>query len=245
MDFTIKIRPQFGLATMKMLVDQLAARARVDSAASMDQLVRSAFALRHAAHLQRCFGPWLRTLAEKERAAVEALLRELVIESVEEGDGRIDGHGGYRGEIQYELVGSARTVGLRHFYGYNNIEQLITSSVTFDDRGSDPTMKKASKKAAKKLESERLAFESPTDLAPAAELLFAWLGAEDALSRGTRLRFLLRLLFPWGRYLHGYDGATPEFYEDADRLFALSRARRASELRAREDDGEIIPFFIG
>lgn len=244
MDFTIKIRPQLGLASVQQLVDQLAAAERVASAASMDQLVRSAFALRHAAHLQRCFDPWLRTLAEKERAPVEALLGKLVIESVEEGDGRIDDHGGYRGEIQYELVGSARTVGLRHFYGYNNIEQQITSSLTFEDRGPSTAVKKAAKKAAKKLESERLAFESPTDLAPAAEMLFAWLGSEDALSRETRLRFLLRLLFPWGRYLHGYEGATPEFYEDADRLYALSRARRSSELRAREEDGEIIPFFI-
>lgn len=240
MPLEIKTRPRVGLARMQTIVAQLAANERVASAESMDALLRSAFALRHKAHLQRAFAPWVSALEEGERRVVRALLRKLTIESAEEANAFIDDHGGYRGQLEYALVGSARTVGLSHFYGHNHSEMRTTSALTLEDRGPA----KAGAKAPKTLASERLYFESPTDLVPAAEMLFAYLGPAE-LSAQTRLRFLLRLLFPWGRYLHGYEGADAAFYAQADRLYALSRARRAKELRAREDDGEVIPFFLG
>lgn len=205
----------------------------------MEALLQSAFALRHKAHLQRAFAPWLRGLAPPEQRAVRPLLRKLTIESAAEANAFIDDHGGYRGALDYQLVGSLRTVGLQHFYGYNNSEMRTTSSLSFEDRG--PARAGAKPET---LEPERLHFEAPTDLAPATEMLFAYLGP-SALSDATRMQFLLRLLFPWGRYLHGYEGVDEAFYTQADRLYALSRARRAKELKAREDDGEVIPFFLG
>jgi len=243
MPLKIKVKPSMGLASLRKLTEQLASP-ETPSLKTMARLVASAHTLRQAAHLERTFGPWLPTLPTKEQAAVKALLRGLTLESAEEGDGCLDDHGGYRGEVFYRLVGSARVVGVHHFFAYNNDSMCSSTSLSFEDRGPSPAAKKSGKKAPKKLANDRLFPESPAYLAPAADRLFAFLGPENALSRETRIRFLLRLLFPWGRYQRGYDGASGRFYADADHLYALTPAKRAIEIAARKDDGEVIPFFL-
>lgn len=244
MPLKIKVKPSLSLAGLRKLTEQLAS-SETASDKTMARLVASAHTLRHAAHLARTFDPWLPTLPPKERTAVAALLGGLTLESADEGDGCLDDHGGYRGEVLYSLAGSARVVGVHHFLGYNNDAMFTSTSLSFEDRGPSPAARKAGKKAPKKLEGERLFLEAPANLAPAADMLFAFLGPESALSRETRIRFLLRLLFPWGRYQRGHGGVSGRFYTDADRLYALTPAKRAVEIAAREDDGEVIPFFLG
>lgn len=245
MPLEIKILPPLDLSSTQPLIQQLAAGDPIPSADRMNQLVQSALALRHAAHLARAFVAWLPTLPADERATIHRLIRGLTIESATDGDGRIDDHGGYCGCVVYELIGSARVVRLDHFYGYNHLEMRITSTVRFEDLGPSPAHASSGRASPETLEGERVAFKQPMDPAPAVACLFSYLGPEENLSAVTRLRFLLRLLFPWGRYLHGYDGLPENFYEEADRLYALSRSKRARELKARDDDGEVIPFFMG
>jgi hypothetical protein len=244
MPLKIKVKPSLGLASLHKITEQLSSPETAPDK-TMARLVACAHTLRQAAHLARTFGPWLPTLPTKEQTAVAALLGRLTVESADVGDGCLDDHGGYRGEVLYSLAGSARVVGVHHFFGYNNDAMFSSTSLSFEDRGPSLAARKAAKKAPKKLANERLFLEAPADLAPAADLLFAFLGPESALSRETRIRFLLRLLFPWGRYQRGYEGAGGRFYADADRLYALTPAKRAAEIAAREDDGEVIPFFLG
>lgn len=245
MPLEIKIRPPLDLASTQPLIQQLAAGDQVPSAESMNQLVQSALALRHAAHLARAFTAWLPTLPADERATIRRLIGGLTIESVTDGDGRIDDHGGYCGRVSYELIGSARVVRVEHVYGYNNLEMQIVSNVRFENLGPATARRSSGRVDPETFEGERVVFEQPMDPTPAVAQLFTSLGPEETLSAETRLRFLLRLLFPWGRYLHGYDGLPENFYDEADRLYALSRSKRARELKARDDDGEVIPFFIG
>jgi hypothetical protein len=244
MPLAIKILPPLDLASTQPVIEQLAAGRRIPSADSMNQLVQSALALRHAAHLARAFTAWLPTMPASERATIRRLLRGLTIESATDGEAFIDDHGGYRGCVAYRLIGSARVVRLEHGYGYDNLEMYVYSNVRFEDLGPSPARKPSRRTDPETLEGERVAFKRPMNPTPAAAMLFKYLGPEETLSAETRMRLLLRLLFPWGRYLHGYAGLPENFYEEADRLYALSRSERARELRARDDDGEVIPFFI-
>ena len=244
MPLKIKILPPRDLASTQPLIETLAAGKRIPSADSMNQLVQSALALRHAAHLARAFTPWLRTLPDGERATIRRLIRGLTIESATDGDGFINDHGGYCGGVSYQLIGAARVVRVEHFYGYNNLEMQTHSNVRFEDLGPPPARASSRGTEPEALEGERVVFERPMDPTPAVAQLFTYLGPEETLSAETRMGFLLRLLFPWGRFLHGYVGLPENFYAEADRLYALSRRTRARELKARDDDGEVIPFFI-
>lgn len=239
MPLMIKVTPSASLASLRKITEQLASL-EAPPLKTMDGLVASALALRHAAHLGRVFEPWVPTLPAKEQAAIKALLGGLTVVSASEGDGCVDDHGGYRAEVRYKLTGSERVVSLHHLLAHDHSAMHTWTSLSLDDQGPS----RASKKAPKKLGEQRIFPEAPTNLAPAADQLFAYLGPEAALPRETRIRFLLRLLFPWGRFQRGYHGANRQFYKEADELYTLTPAKRATALAAREHDGEVVPFAL-